>query len=64
MSQFLPYLVGLACPISMVGMMLMMRGGGGTRQAPSSTTQDQRLADLEEELARLRQEQRSSRTRG
>ena len=63
MSQFLPYVVGLACPISMVGMMFMMRGGGGTHQAPSPTAQEQRLADLEEELARLRQERQSTGTR-
>jgi hypothetical protein len=63
-SHLLPYLVGLACPLGMVGMMFMMRGGGSARQGPSPTIQDQRLADLEEELARLRQEHQSTGTRG
>ena len=50
MTQFLPYLLVLACPLSMGLMMwMMMRMGGGGKDA-----NDVRIADLERQLRDLR----------
>jgi len=61
----LPFLVFLACPISMVVMMRTMQGGGGdsTSREPessgSSQSQEQDLAELKGRMADMRTEQES-----
>ena len=52
MAQYLPYLLFLACPISMGLMMwMMMRKDHGQASAPTS---DPRLAELESQVGELR----------
>lgn len=53
MSQFLPYLLFLSCPVSMGLMMwFMMRGNqGGQQHEPAPNA---RLAELEREVKALR----------
>ena len=58
MSQFLPYVFVLSCPLSMgVMMWFMMRGmgGGAQKQGPPP---DPRLLQLEREVQALRAQQR------
>jgi DUF2933 family protein len=65
MGKVLLFLVVLACPISMIFMMRGMHGGGHaeSREAPrdpeviDTTAQDARVAELEREIARLREAQ-------
>ena len=65
MAQLFPYLLVLACPISMgVMMWMMMRGGHSqgdhsrmgmqSQTGPAPTTSDQRIAELEGQVAELR----------
>jgi len=49
MSQLLPYLFFVLCPISMGAMMWMMMRGMGRPQPP-----DPRIAELESQVADLR----------
>ena len=58
MSQLLPYLLILVCPLAMGGMMwLMMRGSGQGHQP------DPRVAELESQLNELRSEVHTGRPR-
>jgi Protein of unknown function (DUF2933) len=54
MSQFLPYLLILACPVSMGLMMwFMMRSPKGT-QSPQQESPDSRISRMEREIELLR----------
>jgi len=55
MSQLLPYLLFLLCPISMGAMMWMMMRGMGRPQPL-----DPRIAELESQVADLRSARRES----
>ena len=65
MDKVLLFLVILACPISMIFMMRGMHGGGHAEshdaprdpQVIDTTAQDARVAELEREVARLRETQ-------
>lgn len=57
MTQWLPYLLYLACPISMGLMMwVMMRGmsRGGSRPAPQPDAENRRIAELESQVDELK----------
>jgi Protein of unknown function (DUF2933) len=61
MARVIPYLALLACPLMMLRCMRGMRGMGQQHQAeskPEQPTADQRIAQLEQELADLRAAQR------
>lgn len=66
MSQLLPYLFLLACPIGMGLMMWMMMRGGSPAQPPKppamTPAQQGELAQLRTELDQLRAEDRGSNT--
>lgn len=53
MSQILPYLLFLACPISM-GLMMWWMMRMNRDQASRSATPDPRIAELESQVAELR----------
>lgn len=63
MSQIVPYLFFLSCPLSMgVMMWFMMRGSHGGEQKKSSA--DARLLELEREVEELRAGERGRETAG
>jgi hypothetical protein len=61
MVQLLPYLVLLACPLSMGTMMWMMMRGTGNR--PANPRDEARIRMLEEELRKLRDHRDADPTR-
>lgn len=65
MARLIPYLALLACPLMMLFCMRGMRGMGQQHQTeskPEQPTADQRIAQLEQELADLRAAQRQPAT--
>ena len=60
---YLPVLLALVCPISMLVMMLSMgrmnMGGRGNEVAPQNLSRDQQLQLLEQRLERIQQQHRA-----
>jgi len=58
MIRFVPYLAVLACPVMMIFCMRGMMGGTGQKEKaepkPGQATAEQRIAQLERELAEFR----------
>jgi hypothetical protein len=61
MSQLLPYVILLACPLSMGAMMWMMMRGMGNR--PGKPRDEARIRMLEDELRELREHRDADPTR-
>src|SRR5687768_6300954 len=63
LGSFLPFLIVLACPLSMVAMMAGMRGvGRSDDEAHGTASTDDELARLRAEVAELRQPRTSEPT--
>lgn len=54
MSQFVPYVFFLACPLTMGAMMWFMMRGAGTGDKHEQSAPDARIAALEHEVRTMR----------